>query len=272
MKDFLDGLENDDLGASKPLATAAELRANAHITNGGEKAMTACIKCGGSGQTRWGPCFRCEGKGRISVRSAAASKAVVTREENARIAHRDWCQSPVGKWCLENQEWNDFARKMIDVSIQWGKLSDGQTAAIERSMAKQAERRAAKAAAPKQEVDVSRILAMFETAKASGLKRLGFRALDIEIKAAAPGRNEGTLWVTANGEFQGGVKGGKFNPTFNCSETTKRRLTEVAADPLGQAKLFGVQTGKCSCCGRELTDPVSIANGIGPICEEKWGL
>lgn len=32
------------------------------------------------------------------------------------------------------------------------------------------------------------------------------------------------------------------------------------------AKAFGVQTGRCMICGRELTNPDSIAQGIGPIC------
>ncbi len=30
--------------------------------------------------------------------------------------------------------------------------------------------------------------------------------------------------------------------------------------------------GRCSCCGRDLVDPVSIRAGIGPICAERWGL
>jgi hypothetical protein len=34
---------------------------------------------------------------------------------------------------------------------------------------------------------------------------------------------------------------------------------------------YGRATGNCSCCGRELTDPASIAAGIGPVCAEKYG-
>ncbi len=29
---------------------------------------------------------------------------------------------------------------------------------------------------------------------------------------------------------------------------------------------YGLETGECSICGRELTDPISIKQGIGPIC------
>jgi hypothetical protein len=34
---------------------------------------------------------------------------------------------------------------------------------------------------------------------------------------------------------------------------------------------YGRATGSCSCCGRELTDPVSIEAGIGPICAGRFG-
>lgn len=43
----------------------------------------------------------------------------------------------------------------------------------------------------------------------------------------------------------------KERPTFPCGECAG--------------------TGRCSCCGRELTDPTRVAMGIGPICAEKWG-
>jgi hypothetical protein len=49
-------------------------------------------------------------------------------------------------------------------------------------------------------------------------------------------------------------------------------LAAIAADPRGEAVRYGRATGSCSCCGRELTDPVSIEQGIGPICVTKWGL
>lgn len=35
-------------------------------------------------------------------------------------------------------------------------------------------------------------------------------------------------------------------------------------------RLKGKQSGICEACGRELTDPVSIARGIGPVCEGRF--
>lgn len=39
---------------------------------------------------------------------------------------------------------------------------------------------------------------------------------------------------------------------------------------LEEAKAFGAETGWCIMCGTELTDPDSIAAGIGPICATKF--
>ena len=37
------------------------------------------------------------------------------------------------------------------------------------------------------------------------------------------------------------------------------------------AARFGLLTGVCACCGRTLTDPESIARGIGPVCARNRG-
>lgn len=42
--------------------------------------------------------------------------------------------------------------------------------------------------------------------------------------------------------------------------------------PLDEAKKFGQIYGVCCVCGRTLTDEISIANGIGPICAGKFSL
>lgn len=42
--------------------------------------------------------------------------------------------------------------------------------------------------------------------------------------------------------------------------------------PRKMALLQGKRTNCCIFCARELTDPVSVYFGYGPICAEKWGL
>jgi hypothetical protein len=48
-------------------------------------------------------------------------------------------------------------------------------------------------------------------------------------------------------------------------------LDAIAVDPKVAAILFGHETNHCGRCGRELTDEVSRANGIGPVCAKKAG-
>lgn len=48
-----------------------------------------------------------------------------------------------------------------------------------------------------------------------------------------------------------------------------RRIHASDRLTLEQAKAYGVRTGVCGCCGRELTNPESIDRGIGPVCASK---
>lgn len=47
-------------------------------------------------------------------------------------------------------------------------------------------------------------------------------------------------------------------------------LLKIEADPEAAAVLHGKASGRCAVCSRDLTDPESIARGIGPICAEKF--
>lgn len=47
-------------------------------------------------------------------------------------------------------------------------------------------------------------------------------------------------------------------------------LIYVAADPVTAAIRYGMELGRCSRCGRELTDERSRYYAIGPECEQHW--
>ncbi len=49
-------------------------------------------------------------------------------------------------------------------------------------------------------------------------------------------------------------------------------LLAVAKDFAGELRAYGLMTGSCSICGRKLTDPVSVAEGIGPVCAKRLGV
>jgi len=278
----------DDGLSARPVRAGVDLD-RTHIANGGSatQVLVACPKCNGSGLWRRGyslggfgdrACFRCDGKGKVSVRSAAASKAKATRQANEQSAletfwrdHRD-----VGAFLEANGSWSEFFRSLHTQLVEGKALSERQVAAVRSAMAKVEAGRAARAAqrsasAPK--VDVAQIEALFAKARASGLKRPVFRADGLEVSLApVTGKNAGALYVKAGSDYQGKIVGGSFLAVRTALGTTLGKLLEIAADPLGRAKLHGKLTGSCSCCGRELTDPVSVAAGIGPICAGKWGL
>lgn len=78
-----------------------------------------------------------------------------------------------------------------------------------------------------------------------------------------PAKNGGHLLAKALREDEDGVwrfhyLGGAAKATKNATRMTKE-----------EAAAFGHQFGVCCLCGRLLTDPESVAAGIGPICADK---
>ena len=45
----------------------------------------------------------------------------------------------------------------------------------------------------------------------------------------------------------------------------------IAHDPRAASTRYGIELGHCGVCGRTLTDPNSIALGIGPVCAGRMG-
>lgn len=57
---------------------------------------------------------------------------------------------------------------------------------------------------------------------------------------------------------------------FEYAGAARRFVQPDGKLSLEEAKAFGASTGYCCNCGAELTDPDSIAAGIGPICAGKF--
>ena len=128
------------------------------------------------------------------------------------------------------------------------------------------------------ESQFSRLFEVFKAARDRGLRRLTMRFSGIRIK---PSKDLSSLWVLSDTETEEGNYGpkpkylGKVTPNrldSRLSDDVKSVILEAASDPLTAAVRYGRETGSCSCCGRDLTNPDSIAAGIGPICREKYGL
>lgn len=121
------------------------------------------------------------------------------------------------------------------------------------------------------------IVNAIEEAQNRGLKRITMRFTDFIVK---PSKYAGKMYVFSHekalndwGTLSNVYLGWITSNETNLSEVEFiQRVQSVAADPYAAAKLYGQNTGTCSCCARELTNPLSISLGIGPICREKFGL
>lgn len=56
---------------------------------------------------------------------------------------------------------------------------------------------------------------------------------------------------------------------FQYDPTAIKALSPEDKITIEQAKAYGIQYGVCCVCGRTLTDSVSVAEGIGPVCGKR---
>jgi hypothetical protein len=63
---------------------------------------------------------------------------------------------------------------------------------------------------------------------------------------------------------------GDFRYVRVTTEEWRLAIDTIRDDPGTYATLFGLKVGVCGICGSPLTDPDSIARGIGPICAQKY--
>lgn len=281
-EDFINGLSDEEFDKVSAM-DETEMRAAAHIVNGGE-ALFPCPSCKGSGRfvsysgRTVGNCFKCKGSGKVGKRVLGAAKAKITREENDRKRRAEFADAHVAEieYVNKRAERSTFFASLQSKMNEYGNLTENQLAAVRRSMAEDAAKREQWAKEREENapvVDISAIEALFAVAVDNDIKRPIFRAEGLEIsKAPAHGANAGALYVKSSEDvYLGKIANGKFYATRG-NEGIAEQLMEVAKDPTAAAIKYGRRTGRCGCCGRGLVDPVSIRSGIGPICAEKWGL
>lgn len=263
--------------------------------------VQACAKCGGSGYwngRRNYPCFACKGKGKIEYRTSPEQRAKARARSAAKVADRlaeraAWQQehADVCTWLRETAErqrerahqgkstW-DFPVSLDEALAQYGALTDGQLAAAQKCMAKDIERKAQWAADAAKDnrnvaLDASKLCAAFATrrankrAEAAGVAflRLVFGNITVTPDRQSPS----DVWFKRDGVWIGKTENGRFKPFRACTADDTALVQRVCADPAAAAKAHGLDYSFCSCCGLPLTNPESIARGIGPICAESWG-
>jgi len=282
-KDHFAGLDTDPLAEAFDNAAAGAAPAAAKPLPENYKPkehFEKCGKCAGTGMTRWGVCFRCKGKRGKAYKTSPEQRAQARDKKHAREA--DKATSNLESFKTEHPDvwaWMDgstfpFAISLRDAVAKYGALSEKQLAAARNALTKLNAAKAARAerAANAPTVEISAISEAFERATAAGIKRPRLTIAGYTFsKAPATGTNAGAIYVRAGHEYIGKVAGGRFIAVFACKPEQEAKVLEIAADPKAAAIAHGRQFGVCAVCKRELSDPVSIANGIGPVCATRMG-
>lgn len=175
---------------------------------------------------------------------------------------KDFCEAHPEMWADLVAGNSEFSRSLYTSLKRWGTLTQNQINAWYRGQSRKAE------------VNLDRIREMFDAALINGHKKPCYRAEGLKISLApATGRNAGALYVVEieDDAYQGKIVDTTFSAVREAKADVLSRLQTIAQNPLEAAVRYGRRTGTCSCCGRELTNQVSIDAGIGPICAEKWG-
>jgi hypothetical protein len=231
-----------------------------------------------------GKCFACDGVGSKAFKTssetrakARASKAAnETKKHDALLAAFNAEHPGVRDWLVERAPRWDFAASLLSGLDKFGSLTDNQLRTVNSMMLKDAMRAAegAKREVEAPAADVSKIEQAFEKARNRGVRVPKVRLGTFKFKPApAAGNNPGAVYVTSTdeGAYLGKVLNGRFLKSRECDDATAADVIKAAADPLAAAIAYGKQFGECAICARELTDPVSIERGIGPICAGKFG-
>lgn len=277
-------MQSDDIGAARGTART-------HEFDGTPLHREPCAKCHGTARfTSWagrdcGPCFACKGRGFNEYATPAPARAIAREQARARADVRsaqaiaDWAaQFPAEHAWINANPGFDFAVAMAADLAKYGSLTPNKTAAIQRCMARDVERAAARAAEQAQQaartapVEAARLEAAFAAAMASGLKRPRITLTGFGFSLArASSANAGAIYVKAGETYLGKVRGGQFTPSRECAPAQQAEVAAVLADPMGAAESYGRLTGNCCICSRLLTDPESVARGIGPVCARRFG-
>jgi len=240
----------------------------------------------------------CVEKAAAEIRGFQAMNKNVKRQKaqaaKARKAERDaavaaellgfWMAIPENKklhdYLGSKAPGNEFCTSLLEWLTKHGGLTKGQHVAAVRAMERDAQRaqekaeRVAREAEAAPTVSVAALEEAFARARAAQIKHPRLKLAGFTFKPAGPNSsNPGAVYVTDNeyGNYLGKVMQGKFLKIRECTDEANKEIVEVLNDPKAAAIAYGKKFGVCSVCSRELTDPVSIANGIGPICAENYG-
>lgn len=273
----------------------------------GTREKFPCEHCNGTGNYQGvrlhqdkEHCFACRGKGYFYTSKYDRQKTKQQRAERkarketeareAAIAELEASDPGLIDFLNSAAEWSEFASSLQHAFFKWNGLTEKQLNAV-RSMrakceARQAERETAKQDAVKRAAQTTPTLEVMARAFLSSSAHLKFPKLRLATEDGAPvvltrcgsnSRTPGHINITDGRPYGENQYYGRIDPEGRAflrdtaPDPVKAVLKEFNDNPEAAIKVQGLRTGQCCCCGRELTDPVSIERGIGPICADKWG-
>jgi hypothetical protein len=114
-------------------------------------------------------------------------------------------------------------------------------------------------------VEIARLLALPKAAKSAASVA---SAAVSGVKGVGVFRNaEGVFFRVAKSQESGYLYAKRFNGSkFVYDKGGIATLSESDRLTVEDAAAFGFEFGVCVWCGKELSDPESVARGIGPVC------
>jgi Family of unknown function (DUF6011) len=285
----------DDSLDGVAILTAAQpepdfLQDSVNMARSSAVASRPCPRCRGSGSAFGGVCFRCNGRKAVAALSTAPkSVAARARVVEARVNAGNDLAARIAEFtrthadCIEYvySLSNDFGASCLQKLRIEGAMTPNQVAAIRRALDQNKQRAAARTAAAPSVAGAgfTKLLDSFKHARESGLKRPKMICGDLTLKLATEeSKNPGCVYVyhgKGTALYGDRIYIGKITPEgkfLAASDATPQDIAEVeriGLDPFKAAVDHGRLTGNCSICSRKLTDPASVAAGIGPICAGK---
>lgn len=127
-------------------------------------------------------------------------------------------------------------------------------------------------------IEATRVRTAMDAAAASGLRkvRLVLGAITFKLSGASWRNGAGMILCYHNGAYKGWIdRENVFRAPGNAASYLAPEALSAfnlaASDPEAAARTYGRDHGRCACCQRVLTDPVSIMQSMGPICAQRYG-
>lgn len=161
----------------------------------------------------------------------------------------------------------DFALSLKNQVFNGKTLTERQMDAAKRCAARFAEGRPQAVS-----LDIQKLERAFARAHSKGLQRPRLRLLQAEYQFIITLGTRGVFYVkTSDSLYYGKITPGQptrgaFEKTNLCTPAIQDAILAALENIEEAAVRYGHATGSCSCCGRPLSNPLSVKLGIGPIC------